>query len=79
MKNHHLMVNHAGQLVFLHCHLTGHAVFSVGPAGSIDILKKKTNMHRPSILINIEWSLRNSIYQLPLYITRPLHSLIIVT
>ena len=38
-----LMVNHDGQLVILHCHLTGHAFFSVGPAGSIDILKKKKN------------------------------------
>ena len=27
---------------------------SVGPAGSIDILKKKQNMHRPNIVINIE-------------------------
>ena len=42
MKNYHLMVNHAGQLVFLHCHLTGHAsFFSVGPVGSIDILNDK--------------------------------------
>ena len=56
------MTNHARQLVFLHCHLTGHAVFiPVGPAGSKDILKKKTNLHQPSILIHIERSLMNSV------------------